>query len=185
MSGKRDLRTVRVMKKEGYILVTTLLILLVLTVIGFAALGTSRIENMLSGNIRLRETTLSGADSAVDVSAPIIEHAVRTQNITGYTNIVNDNSLATELRQTSFDNDSIDANPDIQYSLNGKQVDVDIDKMYVKRVGGTAIEYASGYEGAGKSGGSSFYAFYRINSKCTGNVSSEAMVGVIYKYVPK
>jgi len=173
-------------KDEGYILITTLLILLVLTVIGFAALGTSRIENLLSGNIRLRATALTGADSAIDVSTSVIEHAVRTQNITGYTSIVNDNSLATELRNTAFDStDSVDTNPDIQYNLNNNAVNVDIDKMYIKRMGGTAIEYASGYEGAGKSEGSSFYAFYRINSKCSGAVSSEAVVGAIYRYVPK
>ncbi len=183
----KDIKFIINLKQENaYILITTLLILLVLTVIGFAALGTSRIENMLSGNIRLRETALSAADSAVDISASLIEHAVRTQNTTGYANIVNDSKLALELRNTPFDStDDVNTNPDVKYQLDNQNVSVDIDKMYVKRIGGTAIEYASGYEGAGKSGASSFYAFYRINSKASGQIASEATVGTIYRYVPR
>ena len=173
-------------ENRGYILITTLLLLVVLTIIGFAALSTSRLENILSGNIRLREKAFAGADSAIEIVIPLIKDAIRTQSLSGYTNIVNDSSLDTELRNTAFDStDSTSINPDVTTVLNDLTVNVDIDKMYIKRIGGTAIEYASGYEGIGKSGASAFYAFYRINSVATGPVSSEAVVGTIYKYVPR
>ncbi|NOX19817.1 MAG: hypothetical protein GXO99_00930 [Nitrospirae bacterium] len=173
-------------ENRGYILVTTLLLLVVLTVIGMAALSTSRLENILSGNIRLRSKAFTGADSATEIAIPIIHQAVRTQNITGYASIVNDNTLATELRTTAFDNtDSVTVNPDITVNINDIAVNIDVDKMYIKRIGGTAIEFASGYEGIGKSGASGFYAFYRINTISAGAISSEARVGSIYRYVPK
>jgi hypothetical protein len=74
---------------------------------------------------------------------------------------------------------------DVTYTVDGHTVNVDIDKMYSKWMGGTAIEFASGYEGLGKSGSSGFYSFYRINSSGSGVSNSTDQVGAIYKYVPK
>ncbi len=174
---------------NGYILVTVLLLLLVLTVIGMSAIGTSTVENMLSGNIRLRERNLSRADAGTEISTAVIERTVREQDIQGFTNIINPaftatdpDYLPTELRSSPFDPDT----QDVAFAVEAQTVGVDIDKMYTKWMGGTAIEFASGYEGAGKSGSSGFYAFYRINSTSTNTlVNAEAQVGAIYRYVPK
>ncbi len=90
--------------------------------------------------------------------------------------------MPTELRSTAFDPD---ANTDVSYSSDNHSVDVDIDKMYVKWMGGSSIEFASGYEGVGKGASSGFYSFYRINATGTGLANSETQVGSIYRYVPK
>jgi Tfp pilus assembly protein PilX len=166
----------------GYILIVVLLLLLVLTVIGLAAIGTSSIENILSGNIRLKERNVSKADAGAEISRAIIERTVREQDTQGFANIVNDVNLPTELRSTSFDPDT---NDDVIFAVSGQNVTVDIDKMYVKWMGGTAIEFAAGYEGVGKSGGSGFYTFFKINSAGADLVNSVANVGTIYRYVPK
>jgi Tfp pilus assembly protein PilX len=178
-------------KKEdkGYILITVLLLLLVLTVIGLAAIGTSTVENMLSGNIRLRERNLSKADAGTEISTAVVERTVRVQDTQGFVNIINPvfastspNYLPTELRTSIFDSDT----QDVLFVVDAQNVGVDIDKMYTKWIGGTSIEFASGYEGIGKSGGSGFYTFYRINSTSTNVlVSAQAQVGAIYRYVPK
>lgn len=178
------------LKKEndGYILVTSLLLLLVLTVIGMAALNTSSIDNALSGNIRLRERNISKADAGSEISTAIIERTVREQDTLGFRNIITPSPpttdpdyLPTELRSSEFDADL----QDVAFVVDTQNVGVDIDKMYSRWMGGTAIEFASGYEGAGKSGGSGFYTFYRINSTAAGLLSSTACVGCIYRYVPK
>jgi Tfp pilus assembly protein PilX len=88
---------------RGYILVTVLLLLSVLIVIGIAALGTTSIENMLSGNIRLKERNVSKADGAVEISTAVIERTVREQDRVGFEDIITDNNLPTELRSSSFD----------------------------------------------------------------------------------
>jgi Tfp pilus assembly protein PilX len=205
MIEETDMLLIR--KNNGYILITSLLLLLVLTVLGLSAIGTSTIENMLSGNIRLRETNISRADSGVEISTAIVERAVRVQNVDGFTNIVKDPNLPVELRSSSFDSDgntdvsfNIVKDPNLPVELRSSSFDsdgntdvsfntvaVDIDRMYSKWIGGTAIEFASGYEGAGKSGGSGFYTYYRINSTGTGPAltASTADVGAIYRYVPK
>lgn len=176
---------------KGYILITCLLLLLVLTVIGLSAIGTSTVENILSGNMRLRETNLSKSDAGTTVSVSIIERAIGEYNLRGYSNIVPDANLPIELRAESFSPDNSLDSPDVVLAVDScdaaapPPVRVDIDKMYVKWIGGSAMEFASGYEGMGKSAGSSgFYTFYRINSTGPGIVSSEACVGCIYKYVP-
>lgn len=173
MHGKDD---------QGYILIVVLLLLLVLTVIGMAAIGTSTVENMLSGNMRLRERNVSKADAGAEISTAVIERTVREQDTQGFANIVSDPNLPTELRSTAF---SGDGNTDVSFVVAGQNVNVDIDKMYTKWMGGTAIEFASGYEGTGKSGGSGFYSFFRINSSGDDLTNSTATVGTIYRYVPK
>ncbi len=178
------------LKKQdnGYILVTVLLLLLVLTVVGMSAIGTSSLENMLSGNIRLRERNIAKADGGADISPAVIERTVRTQDTKYFAGIVNDTNLPAELRSSPFDPDgspNAANNPDLTINPGTDVVYVDIDKMYTKWMGGTAIEFASGYEGVGKSGGSGFYTFYRINSTGNDLVNSSACVGCIYRYVPK
>ncbi len=74
---------------------------------------------------------------------------------------------------------------DLNFVVAGQNVTVDIDKMYTKWMGGSAIEFAAGYEGAGKSGGSGFYTFYRINATAVDLNNSTSQVGTIYRYVPK
>jgi Tfp pilus assembly protein PilX len=175
-------------KNDGYILITVLLLLLVLTIIGMAAINTSTVENVLSGNVRLRERNISKADAGAEVSSGLIERSVRESDITGFTNIVSPSYassspdyLPTELRTTAFDTDT----QDVAFTIDTQNVTVDIDKMYSKWIGGTAIEFAAGYEGVGKSGGSGFYTYYRINATGFGLVLSNAEVGTIYRYVPK
>ena len=74
---------------------------------------------------------------------------------------------------------------DLNVVVAGQNVNVDIDKMYTKWMGGSAIEFAAGYEGAGKSGGSGFYTFFRINATSVDLNNSASQVGTIYRYVPK
>jgi Tfp pilus assembly protein PilX len=173
---------------DGFILITVLLLLLVLTILGIAAINTSTVENVLSGNVRLRERNLSKADAGAEISSGLIERSVRESDITGFTNIVSPTFASTspdylpnELRAIAFDPDT----QDLAFTVDSQNVTVDIDKMYSKWIGGTAIEFASGYEGAGKSAGSGFYTFYRINATGFGLVLSNADVGTIYRYVPR
>ena len=169
---------------NGYILITTLLLLLVLTVVGLAAIGTSTLENMLSGNIRLRERNITKADGAIEMSTAIIERTLREQDTRYFTNIT-DAGLPNELRSSPFDTDNADSSADITFTIDSQDINVDIDRMYTRWMGGTAIEFASGYEGVGKSGGSGFITFFRINSTSDDIRDSSADVGAIYRYVPK
>ena len=174
-------------KENGYILITVLLMLLVLTVIGMAAIGTSTVENLISGNMRLKEGNREPADGCNVISTKLIDTAVRTGLNLGFSNLVIDGGLASELRSGDFHPDNF---TDVRCSNSLLQVvDVDIDKMYQKRIEGSAVEFAAGYEGMGKGGANSSYYYYRINSRgnsmMTGVLNSSATVGTVYRYMPK
>ncbi len=169
---------------SGYILITVLLLLLVLTLVGISAINSSTVENMLSGNIRLRERNVSKADAGIDISTAVIKHTVREMNLEGFTEIIDDANLPQELRSVAFDPDGT---TDVSFAFNNEleqSVDVDIDMMYRKWMGGSSVEFASGYEGIGKGGSSGFYLYYRINSVGSGLTSSRTQLGAIYRYVP-
>ena len=190
----------KTLNDRGYILVTVLLLLMVLTVIGLAAIGTSSLENDLSGNMRLRERNVSKADAGIDIAGPLIERALRTGDVVNFATIINPvfgaadaNYLPTELRSSPFDPDTQDIAftvPDLNPGVN-QTIAVDIDNMYTKWTEGSAMEFAAGYEGLGKGAGSGgFYTYYRINSTSTrldggGSRMAQAQVGSMFRYVPK
>ncbi len=169
-------------ENRGYVLVTALLMLLVLTVIGIAAIGTSTIENLLSGNIRLRESNISQADGCAELSKAVIGQAFEQALFgapPGLSRIMTDTSLPTELLTMDFD---IDGNTDAVCAAGS--ISVDIDKMYSTQCEGSGGEMFSGYEGQGK-GYATTCAYYRINSSSTDLLGSTGTVGSIYKYITK
>ncbi len=96
--------------ENGYILVTSILLLMVLTVIGMAALGTSSIENILSGNIRIIEENEALASSGIKhIPGPIDDLLMMQTSPTEYTPYIGSTSdivsLANELRGVPFDQD--------------------------------------------------------------------------------
>jgi Tfp pilus assembly protein PilX len=170
---------------KGYVLVTSLLMLLVLTVIGMAAISTSTLDNLLSGNIRLRESNQAKADGCSEVSLMVIERAVRNEDLRGFATLVKDPNLTLELRSESFKADTLTtASADVE-CIGDTNAVVDIDMMYPRWIGGTSIEFASGYEGLGKSGGAGFSTYYRVNaSGSEALMNSMTNVGAIYRFVP-
>lgn len=160
---------------EGYILIIVLLLMVVLTIVGLAAISTSSFENILSGNIRLKSLNQARADGAVEITTGLIQRAVRNMDTVGYANLVTDAGLANELRNVSFSADS----QDLFYS----NISVDIDRMYILQQEGCSQEQASGYEGIGKGSAHCGEVYYKINSKSTDMANSEGTVGAIYRYV--
>jgi Tfp pilus assembly protein PilX len=164
--------------EKGYILVTVLLLMVVLTIVGLAAISTSSLENMLSGNIRLKALNLAQADGATELTTGLIQRVVRNMDAVGYANlnlVPNAAGLANELRSVYFDTDTQD--------LSYGNLTVDIDYMYKLAQKGCSQEQASGYEGLGKGSSKCMDFFYRINSLSTDMANSEGTVGAIYRYV--
>jgi hypothetical protein len=178
INGKNQEQMRYTMKKsgeQGYILVIVLLLMVVLTIVGLAAISTSSFENMLSGNIRLKALNQARADGGTELATGLIQRAVRNMDTLGYANLVTDTSLANELRFVFFSTDSQD--------LSYGNISVDIDYMYLLQQEGCSQEQASGYEGIGKGSAHCGEFYYVINSKSTDMANSEGTVGAIYRYV--
>ncbi len=172
---------------NGYILITTLLLLLVLTIVGLSAIGTSTVENALSGNTRLRDRNQAIAEAGGDIAYPLITHIMENSDTAGFTDIVQDNFVIDEITLGEYQDDNVDDNPDIMFTVDTDTVSVDIDRKRIdKMAAGAIVEFASGYEGLGQGvgGGSSLLSYIRINSRGKGLANSESDSGTIYRYVP-
>lgn len=174
-------------QNNGYILITTLLLLLVLTIVGLSAIGTSTVQNALSGNTRLRERNLTRAEAGADISADLIKYSLTTQNIIGYSPIVLDPNLPSELKSDFFDRDEADTGADadkgadVEFTVDTGTVSVDIDLMIIAHLpGDMGLTMNTGFENNGRDG---IASYHRVNATGSGLVASEAEIGAIYRYV--
>jgi Tfp pilus assembly protein PilX len=184
--------------EKGIVLVVALLLLLVATVVGITALSTSTTNVMIAGNQRLQEICFSAADSGVSVVDPIINdtayghgavsaayNAVSNplvQNVVDF-----DNEITGALKMNG---DTPLASPDIRFTLGSGvtavTVSVDVDYLYSAAEAGCAIEFASGYEGMGKScSAGCCITYYDETSVAQCALGAESRVCTLYKYVNK
>jgi hypothetical protein len=184
---------------NGYILATVLMMLLVLTLVGVAALRTSSLENILAGNIRSIEESHEVSDSGTKLATGPIPSLLSDFNAGLYTTFVPDtNTLARELRTfvmmpntidgsgvvSSIDNG--DATTDMSFITGNLNVSIDIDKAGdTSMEGGGAINHNC-YSGVGKCAGKSKLYFYRINSEAVNAATgTKSVTGALYMYVDK
>ncbi|MBI5050263.1 MAG: hypothetical protein HZC11_05160 [Nitrospirae bacterium] len=178
--------------EQGIVLILSLLLLLVATVVGIAALSTSTTNVMIAGNQRLSEINFSAADGGVSVSVPIIETTAYDRAVSSlYTSYVISGDFDDEISGVSpRDSDTASGSPDLQFTLgsgvSAVTVSIDVDYLYSGYSAGSAIEFASGYEGLGKGAGAGgTEVYYSMNSVAAGTVGSESAVYAIYRYVAK
>lgn len=76
--------TMRTTAQKGSVLIVSLIILLVLTMIGVTAMGTSSLEEKMAGNSRDRELAFQAAEAALTDAQTFLEGIVATG---GFTNV--------------------------------------------------------------------------------------------------
>ncbi len=186
--------------QKGVALVVGTLLLLAATAVGVIALSTSSTNVMISGNQRLSEVNFAAADSGVSVSIPVIRSSIGERDIdqqykdqppekinVDYSDTAPANGIpdfVDELvGELPVDDDTASETPDIWFSLGDTSVNVDVDYLYRDYAKGSAIEFASGYEGIGKGAGGkgSVEVYYAVNSLGVGSVGSETEVCAIYR----
>ncbi|MBI4837936.1 MAG: hypothetical protein HY806_02090 [Nitrospirae bacterium] len=176
----------------------SLLLLLVATVVGITALSTSTTNVIIAGNQRLKEINFAGADSGAYICAAVIDNTAFYSSVdSNYSSLVPD---STDFLDEINGGDGGDCPassptctnpaPDIQFTMGSGSsaitVSIDVDYLYAAFSAGSAVEFASGYEGLGKSasgGGASIY--YAVTSVGQGSVGSENSVYTVYRYITR
>ncbi len=178
--------------EEGFVLVVALLGLLVVTVLGVLALSTSTTEVMMAGNERLREINFSWAEGGLEIAQPVINYVAfpgHSSCASGSVcaGIVSDFATFQQELRTGTPFSTLDTcilNPNFTLTVGTTTVRVDVDYMSGGPCEGSAIEFASGYEGIGSGGGGGgICVYFRVNSMARSDVGSESVVGGVYKYV--
>lgn len=199
--------------EQGFVLVTSLLIMLVLTIIGIAGSRNTSTELLIAGNDRTYKETFFNADGGAEVGQELLEQNLAC--ITGFPSKNNFVSPYTDLNGGALvdnfayvktidfwrnfsptdvpsdinDNDTYGIqNRDIffpvnTYSTSNPHTNLNIAGS-TKLTTGSAIQMAAGYEGKGYALGSGgAYLIYDIFSQHLGKNNSESVIHVFYRHI--
>src|SRR6266540_2074846 len=175
-------------RQDGVAMLTVLMLTVILTVIGLAAITTTTLEMKMSGAERMRETTETAAESCVSGGVQIIQQTLANSAIPatllgGGTNpaiqtplgvAAGQNPLQAEILGQSDQNlDNADpsvagATPNAVFTIPHPSspftVNMDIDRLYIRPKAGGSIQFAAGYEGIGAgAAGGGLEILYRID----------------------
>jgi Tfp pilus assembly protein PilX len=185
---------------RGMAMLTVMMVLLMLTVLGIAAITASGLGNNMAGLQRTMEASANAAESCLGTGVNIIQHVLLAENgrqipsallsstTGGPVPSGNKAVLESEISGNSQNNTdvpigsgSIVPAPNLQMTVGPYAVAGDIDFLYVKQRAGSGQMQFSGYEGAGAGGGNDVDAFYRLTCVAT-NVATgtESQVSAIY-----
>ena len=183
--------------QRGMAMLTVMMVLLMLTVLGIAAITVSGLGNTMAGLQRTMEASANAAESCLGTGANIIQQVFLPENgrqipatlldsnsPSGPVPNGNKTVLENELIGNPENNTDVptgaSAAPNLQMTVGSYAVAGDIDRLYVKQRAGTGQQQFSGYEGAG-AGSNDVDAFFRLTCVAT-NVATgtESQVSAIY-----
>jgi Tfp pilus assembly protein PilX len=138
-------------EEKGFVLMTALLIMVILTLVGIGAMLNSEVEINISSNERLKKDALFAADAGTETVPVVIRYYIKNspENFDalseGLEDIVrtDNDGFLNEIMGYSSNNDGVSdtttSNPDVQMTVAGRQVDVDIDRLYKKYIPGNEL----------------------------------------------
>ncbi len=173
--------------QNGLALLTVMLLMLIMTVIGIAAITVTGLENRMAGYLRTGEAAASAAESCLGTSVNVIQQTIDQGSLpaafldnaapAGPVPQANGPTLNSEIMGQSDNNgDAPTVAPNTVATVNTFTVRGDIDRLYAKAKAGGSLQFAAGYEGtAGGAAGGGIDIFYQINciaSNAATNASS-------------
>jgi Tfp pilus assembly protein PilX len=190
---------VMVNDERGMAFLTVVMVLLMLTVLGIAAITVSGLENNMAGLQRTMEASANAAESCLGTGANIIQQVFLPENGSQVPAVLLDNSsppgpvpngnktvLQNELIGNPENNLDVPtgtgAAPNLVMTIGSYAVAGDIDRLYVKMRAGSGQQQFSAYEGTGVGAGSSGVdAYFRIGCVATNTATgTESRVSAIY-----
>jgi hypothetical protein len=186
-------------KEEGAVIVVAIFIVLALVVIGSLAMMFTNIELDISRNDRLLKEAFFVADAGNPVSTKVLREMILNEGIDAsklsaggeYENFTFNSNFLNEVRNyyaedtglNDKDADTTDSNPDIQTTVVGKELAIDVDWRLRKAGAGGSVLFAMGYEGIGADrshGGVKIY--YDLDSRGVAPRNTSAEIGAVYLY---
>jgi len=188
----------RASDEQGFALLTVMMVLLMVTVLGIAAITVTGVENNMAGLQRTMEASANAAESCLGTGANIIQQVFLPENGSQVPAALLDNSSPAgpvpNVNKTVLQNELIgnpENNTDVatiapnlvmpggvgQYAVAG-----DIDRLYVKMRAGSGQQQFAAYDGAGVGAGSNGVdAYFRISCIATNTATgTESRISAIY-----
>jgi hypothetical protein len=182
--------------EDGYIVVITLIILMLMTILGIAVTRSTSVELQIAANDKIKKTTFFEADGATEIASELTEQNLGcmsgfTDGGSGYAVIGDDAASAVRVETLAFWQNTdadlpTDANRDMVFPDNyGTSPHTNM------RVGGSiglahgsAIQMVAGYEGKGKgAGGGGGHILYDIVAQRLGHNNAESVIQIQWRHV--
>ena len=192
-------RSVIVLRDDrGMAMLTVMMVLLMLTVLGIAAITVSGLGNTMAGLQRTMEASASAAESCLGTGANVIQQVFLPENGSQIPVALLDTSspagpvpngnktvLENELignPENNVDQPTSAPNLVMPGTIGPYRVVGDIDRLYVKMRAGSGQQQFSAYDGAGVGAGSNGVdAFFRISCLATNTATgTESRISAIY-----
>lgn len=191
-------------QQDGVAMLTVLMLTIILTVIGIAAITSTTMDVKMAGGERLRESGVNAAESCLNTGIQIIQQTLTggiipagllgssaNPSIPKLIRLGGTNPLEAEIMGQSDGNpDSANpqgGSPNAQLTTAGYTVTMDIDRLYAKAKAGSGLQFAAGYSGTGGgAAGGGVEVLYRIDCYATntgGTASSSAHLTGVYACV--
>jgi len=183
---------------RGMAMLTVMMVLLMLTVLGIAAITVSGLGNTMAGLQRTMEASANAAESCLGTGANIIQQVFLPENGSQIPAALLDNSsppgpipngnktvLENELIGNPENNtDQASGVPNLVMpgTIGPYRVAGDIDRLYVKMRAGSGQQQFAAYDGAGVGAGSNGVdAYFRISCLATNvAIGTESRISAIY-----
>ena len=197
-----------VLKDErGYVLVTALMILVILTFLGIASLNTTTFELQISGNDRMAKDAFFRADGGSEAGIELIEQNVSCPAGFSINQIAGVDIIERTFAYNKFPKDvhGVPAGWDDDQALNAlpsdtiRSIRIPADPAQRNDTSphtnlaawgstqyqqGSAMQMVAGYEGKGKGAAAGGVAIiYNLHSQYTGMRNSESIVEILWKHV--
>jgi hypothetical protein len=200
MSSPQTLQKQAVLRREdGIAMLTILMLTVILTVIGIAAITTTTMDLKLAGGERMREASVNSAEACLSSAVQIIQQTLTNSgmpaSILGPNPVImNPVTLQSEiLGFPGFEqlNDTADFQdparvPNAVLSVASFTVNIDIDRLFARPKTGGSLTFAAGYEGTGAgAAGGGVEILYRISCYSSGglNMNTFGQVTGVYACV--
>jgi Tfp pilus assembly protein PilX len=170
-----------IFNQKGIALVTVMLVMVIMAIIGIAGITITGLENRLAGFQRTGEAAATASESCLGTGVNIIQQSIdqgRVPDAFLSTQITNPGPIPSTAQQTLLTQEIMgqsDNNPDdptvaanMVLTVGAFTVNGDIDRLYARPRSGSALQFATGYEGmAAGAGGGGVDILYRITCVTT------------------
>ena len=174
----------RVLKREdGIAMLTVLMLTIILTVIGIAAITTTSLDLKMAGGERIRESSVNAAEACMSSGVQIIQQTLANGAIPSTLTLAGSNPSITLplgiapgqnplqaeiMGQSDGNTDSADPaaapTPNAVLTISNYTVNMDIDRLYARPRPGSSLQFAAGYQGiGGGAAGGGIEILYRID----------------------
>lgn len=201
--GRGDRSRIMIRDERGIALISVMMVMLMVTVLGIAALTASGLGNSMSGLQRTMTESGQAAESCLGTSANVLLQTLLPESgseippallaPTGPVVTTNNNAVILADEIIGQPENSIDvasgigptglaAAPNIQMTVGNYTVVGDIDRLYVKPRAGSGQQQNAAYDGAGVGAGANgIDIFYRITCTATNTATGmESQVSSLY-----